>query len=460
MAVQLPREIFRAYDIRGVLGEQITPERVELIASTFAARFLGPSPRVVLGRDLRQSSEQLAEAARRGLAAAGAEVWDIGVVPTPLAYFAAGRWKADGAVIITASHNPPEYNGMKLRKPDEPFYGPMLQELYEACLNPPPAPGGGRVVERDAYAEYFDVALSHLPAGLGLRVLLDLGNGCGAFTAPELLRRMGCEVDLLFEEPDGGQFRGRGPNPLERCALRALQEKMRWGNYDVGLAIDADGDRLAVVDEHGRAVPADVAALLIIRQMLQEGETTFVTEVRCSRAVQEYIEQRGGQLVMAACGYPFILQKMRETGAAMGFETTGHYYFRNPDIKYDDASFAAGKIVAAIAQSGMSVSELLAEVPVYYPSDELRSKAPDEIKFEIVQQARSRLERSGFRQTIDVDGIRVEFDDGWVLLRASNTAPELVMRWEGRTPSRRDQLGAALKDVLNQLGICVDSTGE
>jgi phosphomannomutase/phosphoglucomutase len=450
-----PQEIFRAYDIRGLVGEEITPAVVEVIARTYAARFLGPQARVVLGRDARESSAELAEAAKAGLVAAGAEVWDVGLVPTPLAYFVMGRWGASGGIVITASHNPPQYNGMKLRLRDQPFYGQQLQELWRATLEPPAAQSGGRVIERDAYAEYFDTAARYVTLARPFKLVLDVGNGAAALTAPQLLERVGCELEVLFGELDGGQFSGRGPNPTQKGALEPLAQRVRQVGAEMGVAIDADGDRLVVVDESGAPVAPDHAAIPICRDLLARQPEVIVSEVRCSRSTIEDVQAHGGTLEMRPCGYPFILAGMRERQGAFGFEKTGHYYFRNPDIKFDDATFATAMLVATLTRGRETLGQILASAPVYYASDEVRWACPDELKFRVVEEVARAYARE--HQVITIDGVRVELPEGWGLVRASNTAAELVMVWEGKTPAARDALGASLcarvREVMEQLGV-------
>lgn len=448
-AGDLPRHIFRAYDIRGTIGDEITPERVRLIAQVFATRFFNPSPKLVLGRDLRESSKALAEAAMDGLLAAGAEVWDVGVAPSPLVYFAIGRWGADGGLVITASHLPPDHNGLKLRLGDGPFYGDSLQELYKAALEPPQVRGGGRLVARDVYAEYFPAALTYLKLHRPVRLVLDLGNGAGCLTAPALFERLGCKPEILFGEPDGGRFKGRGPDPLAEGALRALCERVVQSGAEAGLAIDADGDRLAVVDEKGSPISADRALLPLIREALAQGEKHFVSDVRCSRSTIRYIEERGGHLAMAKCGYPFILDKMRKLSAAIGFETTGHYYFRNPDIKFDDAVFAAALLVGALSRSQEPLSQIIASAPLFCTSDELRWHCDDAVKFKVVERLTEEYARE-FEVIIE-DGVRVEKPEGWALVRASNTAPEITMRWEGDSPESRDAIGQELQQRVRRV---------
>ncbi len=453
--VDLPGHIFRAYDIRGKIGADITPDRVHLIARTFALDILPAPLRVVLARDLRASSQELAAAALDGLLEAGAEVWDIGPVPSPLGYFAAGQWQASGAVVITASHRPPDENGMKLRLGDRPFFGDGLQGLYQKALASPAGPGGGKHVERDPYPEYFAAAMKYVKLDRPLRVVLDLGNGAGLKTAPRLLSDLGCDLDVLFGDDDGGRFLGRGPDPTHPGAMDALSARVCEIGADLGIALDADADRIAVVDEHGRFLGPDLAAIPYCRDMLRAGPDVFVTDVRCTASTHKDVEAHGGRLEMARCGYPFILARMAELNAAMGFETTGHYYFRNPDIKFDDATFAAALLCSILSRAGQPLSAIVDSAPVYYPADEERWPCPDEVKFKVVDRLVEVY--SAHHKVLTIDGVRVERPDGWALVRASNTAEELTLRWEGDSPETRDAIGADLTartaEVLAEFGI-------
>lgn len=440
--MRIASDIFRAYDIRGTVGDQITPDVIRAIARAYATRLGQPQGKqIVVGRDLRESSLELEQAAIEGLMAAGCRVIDIGQAPTPLVYFAIGTYKADGGLAITASHKPPEFNGMKVREGEWPFYGDQLQELYRLTAEGEFASGEGSCEQRDIYEHYFEIAAGQVELERPVKIVLDLGNGAGTLTAPTLLKRIGAEVQTLFEEPDG-TFPNRPPDPLSTAAIRPLAEKVLHTGSEIGIAIDADGDRIAVVDHTGEMVWPDKYVMPIFRALLEKRYRDFVTEVRCSQSLIDYVHERDGKLHMAACGYPFILEEMRRTGAAMGFETTGHCYFHNPYIKFDDASFAAARMLESISWSDQSLRDIVAEAPVYYTSEEIRTECPDEHKFAVAERIAKTY--SADHEIIAVDGARIVFDNGWALIRASNTGEELVMRWEANTPEGRDEIGEEL----------------
>lgn len=450
--MKLSRDIFRAYDIRGEVRTQISTEVVYAIARAYASRLrreLGRDPRVVIARDLRPSSEELSAAVAEGLQASGCSVIDLGAGPTPVLYFAIDCWEADGGLGVTASHKPPQFNGLKVRRGSGPFFGHQLQELYQEVVQGDFISEAGCYEQRDIWPEYFEAAESQLSAqaAAGLRVVLDLGNGCGTFNAPRLLGYLGTEFITMFEEPDG-TFPNRSPDPLTLEGISACAARVRETGADLGIAIDADGDRFAVVDDQGEMVWPDRYVTPLCRQVLKAGPATFVTEVRCARALIDDIAARGGQVKMTACGYPFILAAMAETDAALGFETSGHCYFNNPYIKYDDAAFGAALLLESIARSGESLRAAVESLPTYYPAPEERLDCADETKFLVVERV-----ADSFRGTypmLEVDGARIEFPEGWGLIRASNTGAELVMRWEGRTEQARDAIGALLKQRVEE----------
>ncbi len=438
--MRITPKIFRAYDIRGTVGDQITPQVVRTIAQAYAG-YLPANATVVVGRDLRESSGEFAQAAIAGLTAAGCEVMDVGQVPAPLLYFAIGRWKADGGLMVTASHKAPEFNGVKLRQGDLPFYGKKLQKLYGAVVAEDFPTGQGTCTQRDIYDEYFGIAAAQVTLQRPIRLVLDLGNGCGTLTAPRLLAEIGAEVETLFEQPDG-TFPGRGPDPLLVSSVAPLAEKVRDTGAELGIAIDADGDRIAVVDHTGEMVWPDAYVMPICHSLLQAGPQTFIAEVRCSQSLIDDVENRGGTVDMRACGYPFILEGMRERGAPMGFETTGHCYFDNPYIKFDDATFAAARLLESLSATDKSLRDIVAEAPTYYTSEEKRLYCPDQHKFAVAEQVAATYEPD--HEILKVDGARISLPDGWALIRASNTGEELVMRWEANTPEACQAIGEQL----------------
>ena len=445
--MDLSPDIFRAYDIRGEIGDQITPEVVGLIARAYGTRLsraLGRPARLVIGRDLRVSSAGLSAAVAEGLVAAGCEVIDIGECPTPVMYFAIDNWQADGGMGVTASHKPPEFNGLKVRLGSGPFFGEQLQELHGQTVSGDFLSGAGSCEARDIWPDYFAAAESQLVAGAaaGLSVVLDLGNGCGTFNAKRLLTYLGCQVTPMFEEPDG-TFPNRSPDPMTPEGIAPSAARVLATGAALGIAVDADGDRIAVVDHEGEMIYPDRYVTPLCRELLKGGPQTIVTEVRCSQALIDDVIAHGGQVKMTACGYPFILAGMRETNAPMGFESSGHCYFGNQYLKYDDAAFAAARLISAIAASGQTIKEAVDSLPEYHTAPEGRVECSDETKFEVVEEVAASFR--GEYPMLEVDGARLQFPDGWALIRASNTGAELTTRWEGedRGGLRAHREGAA-----------------
>lgn len=455
MQPNLDPHIFHAYDIRGTVGDQLTPDSVRLIATAFGTRFRKhyERPTLVIGRDLRVSSQEFAAVAMEALRATGCDVIDIGECPTPVVYFAIGQWAAQGGIGVTASHNPPQYNGMKLRWGDGPFYGNQLLELEQEARQGSFMSGTGTYERRDVWPEYFEAALSRLELSRPMKVALDVGNGCGALTAPRLLRDLGCEVETLFPEPNG-HFPHRSPDPLVPEHISVLADRVTASGADLGIAIDADGDRIAVIDHLGHFLMPDLYMVPICADILRKGPATAVSEVRCSRAIIEFVEQRGGKVEMAACGYPFILKRMAETSAAVGFETTGHCYFKDPCIKFDDASFGAARLICSLSRSDQTLHDLVQPLKdKWIPSPEVRYTWPDGTAPEqitgYVEAAKSQYR--GKYEINETDGARVEMENGWALFRASQTRPQLVVRWEGCGTEERDRIGEELLGVLKQV---------
>jgi len=454
MEPSLDPHIFHAYDIRGTVGDQLTPDSVRLIASAFGTRFRHQydRPLLVVGRDLRASSQEFAAVAMEALRATGCEVIDIGECPTPVVYFAIGQWGAHGGLGITASHNPPHYNGMKLRWGDGPFYGEQLEALYREARQGDFATGAGTYQRRDVWPEYFEVTHRQLSLARPMKVVLDVGNGCGALAAPQILGDLGCEVEVLYPEPNG-LFPHRSPDPLVPSHIEVLRQRVLATGAEIGVAIDADGDRIAVIDHTGQFLMPDLYMVPICEDVLRAGPATIVSEVRCSRAIIEFVARHGGKLEMAACGYPFILKRMAETNAAAGFETTGHCYFADPHIKFDDASFGAARLIGSLSRLDHSLHDLVQPLmDEWLPSPEVRYTWPDGTNPEqiegYVEQAR------GYYRTRyeinETDGARVEMEHGWALFRGSQTRPQLVARWEGAGVAERDRIGNELLEVLRQ----------
>lgn len=450
-AYYLPQpHIFRQYDIRGIAGEDLMEPMVRLIGESFSTYLRErDAVRVSLGRDVRLSSPVFAACLTEGLRCTGCDVVDLGQVPTPCVYYSIEEFKTDGAAVVTASHNPPEFNGFKLRRGQIPLTGDELQLIRKTIEEGAFATGAGALEQADIIPSYLEWIESRIHLARPLHVVVDCGNGTNGVVTPALLRRLGCQVEELFCQPDGN-FPNHPPDPMKEENLAALKERVPAVRADLGLAVDGDGDRIALVDEQGRAVPVDYTMILLAREALHRRPgAAIAVDVRVSRALTEEVESLGGQVLVTKCGYPNLLEKMREDKAAFGGEVSGHMYFDDERIHFDDASFGCAKLVEYVSRQGAPVSELLRDVPQYYALPEERVACPEERKFQVVETLKEMLARQ--YETSDIDGVKVLFEDGWGLVRVSNTAPELTMRFEARTPERTHEIEASVKALLRPL---------
>jgi phosphomannomutase/phosphoglucomutase len=369
------------------------------------------------------------------------------MVPTPVHNFATDFYAADGGVMVTASHNPPEYNGLKIRT-DRTLQGDELQVIHRlaAVHAPGKVPGGGEVRLADPLPVYLRHIKSHADIRHSLKIVVDGGNGANGPIVPPLLRDLGCEVIELYCKPDGN-FPNRDPDPTAPGATAALSASVRAGGANLGLAYDGDGDRLAVVDEQGRPVLGDQTLMILARDVLRRGPAKIVYEVLCTQALADDISAHGGEPVMTPCGYAFVHQVLRDRGAALGGEFSGHFFFNDPDFRFDDAILATVKLLNVVAHNQRPLSALVAELPAYYSSPAIRLACPDGIKSKVVEQAKVHF-RAAY-PVDETDGARIDFGDGWALVRASNTQPALSLRFEAKSAERLEQLKTQVMDQVN-----------
>jgi phosphomannomutase/phosphoglucomutase len=454
--------IFRQYDIRGVVGSDVTPEVAEGIGRAFASlarRRLGKEhPTLALGRDNRVSSEELAAAVRRGMVAAGATVTDVGLVPTPVHSFAVFHLGLDGGLQVTGSHNPPQYNGFKMTLSGGSLYGGAIQEIREMIDGESWDTGEGSASERDVMDEYVRYVAGKFQIGRPLKVVADCGNGTGSVVAVELLRALGPNVEVvpLFCDSDPS-FPNHHPDPVVDKNLVDLIAKVKETGADLGVAFDGDADRIGAIDDQGEIVRGDTLLLLYGLDLIARrgpGQKV-VFDVKCSQALPEVLERAGGIPLMNATGHSLIKKRMKEEGSALSGELSGHIMFGDDYYGYDDALYGACLLLDIVARQGRPLSEWLAEFPRFVSTSELRYPATEETKFEIVARATEHF-REG-HEVIDVDGARVLFGDGWGLIRASNTEPVLVARYEARTPERLAEIRGAMEGWLRGAG--VDTSG-
>ena len=441
--------IFREYDIRGVADTELPDPDVELLGQAFGTYMLRHSGRkVALGRDIRLSSPRLAEALQRGLVASGCEVTNIGVVPTPVLYYSGFHLQADGAVMITGSHNPPEFNGFKTVCGSSTIHGAAIQQLRHMIETGDLERGPGSATTADVVTPYVAEISGQFRFPRRVRVALDAGNGCAGPVMHRILKNLNVEATEMFFEMDG-RFPNHHPDPTVHKNLEALIAKVRETKADFGIAFDGDSDRIGAVDNRGCVIYGDQLMIIYAREILtRKPGATFIGEVKCSQLMYDDLAARGGNPIMWKTGHSLIKAKMQETGAALAGEMSGHMFFADRYYGFDDALYAACRLMEIAANSGRPLSEQLADLPETVTTPEIRFDCPDELKFEVVRRAAAEL--SGRHKTMDVDGVRVLFAEGWGLVRASNTQPVLVMRFEAATPELLREYQSEVESVVSQ----------
>jgi phosphomannomutase / phosphoglucomutase len=449
--------IFREYDIRGVVTEDLTGDVPEWIGRGFgsalrAERADAQELVVAVGQDNRPSSAVLAARVMDGLRKAGVHVLSVGTVPTPLLYWAVQRFGTDGGIQITGSHNPPEYNGFKMVANGASFYGEAIQALERRIRARDFATGNGRLEEREVIDDYVADVARRLQLPRPVRIVADCGNGVGSLVAVKLLEAVGADVVPLYCESDG-TFPNHHPDPTVDEYIQDLIERVRAEGAEVGVGFDGDADRIGAVDERGAIVRGDVLLLLFALDILERlgpGQPV-VFDVKCSQAVPEVLHARGGRPIMWKTGHSLMKEKMKEVAAPLAGELSGHICFADDYYGFDDALYAACRLVDLLARSDRPLSRMTAELPQYRSTPEIRVEVPEAEKFDIVRRAVEAFSRD--HEVIAVDGVRVLFDEGWGLLRASNTQPVLVLRYEARTEEGLAEIRAAMEGWLRTQGI-------
>jgi phosphomannomutase/phosphoglucomutase len=443
----LKATIFREYDIRGLAEtELLSPDVADLgrALGTYLRRAAGP--KVNLGRDCRLSSPRLHDALLEGLMSAGCDVTDVGVGPTPLLYFSAVHTKADGAVMITGSHNPAEFNGFKTVCGSGTLHGDAIQHVRRLIETRNFETGAGSHRELDVSAAYLDSVAPQFNFARRVKVVLDAGNGTAGPIAHRLFERLNCDVTELYFEMDG-RFPNHHPDPTVPENLKALSESVRKNGADLGIAFDGDSDRIGAVDENGHVIYGDMLMLIYGREILtRKPGATFIGEVKCSQIMYDELKRLGGNPIMYKTGHSLIKAKMKEEHAELAGEMSGHMFFADRYFGYDDALYAACRLVEIVAASGKPLSAQLDGLPKTVSTPEIRLDCPDETKFQVVERAAEVLRKR--HKVIEVDGVRVLFDQGWGLVRASNTQPVLVLRFEAPNDTLLIEYQREVEEVL------------
>jgi phosphomannomutase/phosphoglucomutase len=442
--------IFREYDIRGVVDKDLTTETVGELGRGAGSYFARHGiKRITVGRDCRPSSDPFFEALLEGLLGSGMEVIDVGVCPTPLLYFSIVHLAQEGGVMITGSHNPPEFNGFKVCVGKDAIYGNEIHRVREIIEKRDYVQGKGTLTQHDIIQDYHHYLLSNIRLNREIKVVVDAGNGTGGVVGVPIMRELGCRVKALYCEMDG-RFPHHHPDPTVEKNLQDLITNVQETRADLGIGYDGDADRIGVIDEEGRIIWGDKLMIIFARAIIEErGGGTFIGEVKCSQTLYDEIERLGGRAIMWKTGHSLIKDKMKKEKALLAGEMSGHMFFADRYFGFDDAIYASCRLLEIMGKSGKKVSELLEGIPQTYATPEIRVDCPDDIKFRIVEQATKH-----FRQrypVIDVDGMRVKFPDGWGLLRASNTQPALVLRFEAASQGRLEEIRGMIEATLHEL---------
>ncbi|MBW3553800.1 MAG: phosphomannomutase/phosphoglucomutase [Gemmatimonadetes bacterium] len=453
----LNEHIFREYDIRGVVDRDLSGGVPTSIGRAFGSELRergGGAGRltVVVGHDNRPSSPGLAADVIEGLRSAGVDVVFIGTVPTPVLYWAAKRFGTDAGLQITGSHNPPEYNGFKMLTGDRSFYGEAIQRLKERIREGKWTEGSGSLEERSVLEEYIEDVVGRFELERPVKVVVDCGNGVASLVAVDLLEALGAHVIPLYCESDG-TFPNHHPDPTVDEYIVDLIDRVRSEGAEVGIGFDGDADRIGAVDETGAIIRGDILLLLFALDVIaRDGKgQKLIFDVKCSQALPEVLEAHGGEPIMWKTGHSLIKEKMKETGAPVAGELSGHICFSDDYYGFDDALYAACRLIDLVARSDRPLSDRTAEFPQYLSTPEIRVEVPEERKFEIVSRAVEEFSRD--HEVIAVDGARVLFDGGWGLLRASNTQPVLVLRYEARTEAQLGAIRSAIEGWLRKQGV-------
>jgi phosphomannomutase/phosphoglucomutase len=454
--MNVPKAIFRQYDVRGIVGTELTPDLARAVGRAFATVAwdrIGHAPVIVVGRDNRPSGTALAEGVRLGIADAGGTAVDVGTLPTPGLYFAVSALQSSGGVQVTGSHNPPEFNGFKLVLGADPFHGEEILDLWERIVTERWRSGAGRQAsDASVLGRYRDGILDRHRLQRRVKVVVDCGNGAGSLVAVSTLEALGAEVIPLFCESDGS-FPNHHPDPTVPENLRDLQAEVRRTGAELGIAFDGDADRIGAVDETGRIIYGDQLLIILGRDaVLRFGPgTPVIFDVKCSEVLPAALTAAGARPVMWKTGHSLIKAKMKELQAPLAGEMSGHMFFGGDYLGFDDALFAAARLLEIVSRQPFGLAPLLADLPETFATPEIRVDAPDEEKFAIVARAAASFAARYPSNTLD--GVRITFPKGWGLLRASNTQPILVLRFEATDPQALDAYRGEVVSWLAAQGV-------
>ncbi|HPC66804.1 MAG TPA: phosphomannomutase/phosphoglucomutase [Syntrophorhabdaceae bacterium] len=445
------KEIFREYDIRGTVEKDLTDDVVKNIGRAFASYMHERGKKnASVGRDGRLSSEHLKNLIVEGMVESGISVIDLGQCPTPLFYFSLFNMDVDGGIMVTGSHNPPEFNGFKVAFGKTTLFGEEIQDIRRIIEANSFVKGEGRYSEyKNIVEDYYNFLRKNINIKKSFNIVVDAGNGVAGAVAVPIMKEMGQNVIPLFCDVDG-HFPNHFPDPTVEKNVVALRQTVLEKKADVGIGYDGDGDRIGVVDNEGNIIWGDYLMIIFARDIFKERQGAyFVSEVKCSKNLYEDIEKHGGKPVMWKAGHSLIKQKMKELNAVLGGEMSGHMFFADRFFGYDDAIYASLRLIEIMEKEGRPVSEFLKDLPKLYSTPEIRIECPDSIKFQVVKRLTDYY-RDRYK-IIDIDGVRVLLDDGWGLVRSSNTQPVLVLRFEADTQDALDRIKKMVTDDLKNI---------
>lgn len=453
--MSISQSIFRAYDIRGTVEDHLTPDNVRVIGQAIGAECMANgSDSIVVGRDGRLSGPDLQQALTEGLMNVGMTVVDVGMVPTPLVYYAMYELEVDSCVAVTGSHNPPNYNGLKIVVAGETLSGERIQDLYQRVKIANFVTGAGRQKVEPIVERYIERIVSDIKLTRSMKLVVDCGNGVAGGVAPQLLRALGCEVEELFCEVDGN-FPNHHPDPSKPENLQDLIQKVSESQADLGMAFDGDGDRLGIVDRSGSILWADRQMILYAGDVLQRNPgAEIIFDVKSSKNLPAAIEKMGGKATMCKTGHSFIKKKLKETGALLAGEMSGHVFFKERWYGFDDGIYTAARLLEILAQKDETPEVIFKALPDSINTPEINVTFPtDDEKFVFMDKLTQSAKFEGSQNIIEIDGLRVDFNDGWGLIRASNTTPVLVLRFEADS----EEALSNIKDIFREQMLKIDS---
>ena len=444
--------IFREYDIRGIAGEDICEPDVIDIGKAYGSLLVEQGrKKISVGRDCRKTSDRFSQLFIQGIISTGCDVVDIGICPTPVLYFSIHHLELDGGAMVTASHNPPEYNGFKLMSGLNSIHSQGLQDVLGIIEKRAYVQGEGEKTQADVTTPYKAYLLKNIILNKKIRIGIDAGNGTGGITAVPVLKELGCEVHDIFCDLDGS-FPNHEADPTQKKNLKDLIALVQSQGLDLGVGYDGDADRIGVVDKNGQVIYGDQLMVIYAREILERKPgATFISEVKCSMVMYDEIRKLGGNAIMWRTGHSLIKKKMKEENAELAGEMSGHMFFKDRYFGFDDALYATCRLLEIMVDTGKGVDELIGDLPQTFTTPELRVECPDAIKFDVVDKIVAHYKAIPSQEVIDIDGLRAVYDDGWGLVRASNTQPALVLRFESLTRERLDEIQQEIESTLKAI---------